>query len=133
MSRRTLARAILIGTGLYDGLLGLIFLVAAPAVFRLVDIPTPDHWGYVHFSAALLMIFALMFFTIATQPEKYRNLIVFGMLLKAAYVGVVSYHWVAGYVPMAFKVFVLLDVAWFFALLWTFLVIRPNPDTTQTV
>ena len=45
----------------YDGILGLAFLIAAPALFEWAGVTPPNHFGYVHFPAALLIIFALMF------------------------------------------------------------------------
>ena len=49
----------------YDGLLGLAFIFAAPTIFELAGITPPNHWGYVHFAAGTLVIFAWMFLQIA--------------------------------------------------------------------
>ena len=59
---------------LYDGLLGLAFIVAAPQIFQLVAITPPNHWGYVHFAAGLLVIFGFMFLQIALRPVENRGL-----------------------------------------------------------
>ena len=120
MSPRGIARLLLILAGFYDGVLGLAFLADAPGVFSFCGIPAPPHWGYVHFAAALLMIFGLMFFAAAVYPAGNRNLIAYGMLLKIAYVGTALYHWINGDIPTVFKLFLILDVAWFFALGWIF-------------
>ncbi len=118
MSARATARCLLAVAGLYDGLLGLAFLLAAPPIFRWCAVPAPNHWGYVHFAAAELVIFGLMFWAAALRPEDNRKLIVFGMLLKLAYVGVTGFHWATGSVPPVFKVFLFLDAVWFVALGW---------------
>ena len=41
----------------YDGLLGLAFIVAAPQIYAWVGITPPNHWGYIHFAAGMLVIF----------------------------------------------------------------------------
>ena len=120
MSPRTWGCLLLTIAGLYDGGLGAIFVFAAPAVFSYFQVPVPSHWGYVHFAVAMLMIFGLMFFIAAANPAGNRNLIGFGMLLKIAYVSVVSYHWMHGDVPSIFKLFLVVDIAWFFVLGWVF-------------
>lgn len=128
MSPRSTARLFLTLAGLYDGLLGIAFLLDAPHLFTLCNIPAPLHWGYVHFGAALLLIFALMFFVAAAYPAGNRNLIAFGMLLKIAYIGVVLYHWLHGGVPLVFQAFLICDAVWFFVLAWTFRTVgRPVP------
>ena len=43
---------------LYDGLLGLLFLLAPGYPFQLFSVVPPNHLGYVQFPAAVLLIFA---------------------------------------------------------------------------
>ena len=57
--------------GLYDGLLGLIFLFLGMAVFEYYQITPPNHIGYIQFPAALLIIFGLMFIAVAKNPVGY--------------------------------------------------------------
>ena len=73
---------------LYDGLLGLAFLVAADRIFQWAQVTPPNHVGYVQFPGALLMIFGIMFAAIARRPRENRHLIPYGILLKVAYCGV---------------------------------------------
>ncbi len=53
---------------IYDGLLGGLFLFAADTVFRWNQVTPPNHSGYLHFPALLLIIFALMFMAVALTP-----------------------------------------------------------------
>ncbi len=94
----------------YDGVLGLAFLAAPARLFELLDITPPNHFGYVHFPAALLVVFALLFVAIARDAERNRNLIPFGMLLKVSYCGVVFVHWFTAGVPSMWKPFAVMDV-----------------------
>ena len=52
----------------YDGILGALFLVAPGWVFERLEVEPPNHVAYVQFSAALLIIFALIFARIARDP-----------------------------------------------------------------
>jgi len=115
--------------GLYDGLLGLLFLVAPMRVFAVVQVTPPNHSGYVQFPAALLVIFALMFFAVARSPEKNGDLILYGILLKVAYCSVVFYHWAASGIPWIWKPFAIADVlfAVLFLLSWRTLRREPRP------
>ena len=103
---------------LYDGVLGAAFLFAADDVFKLYDVPPPNHFGYVHFPAALLIVFAIMFLAIAIKPVANRRLIPFGILLKLSYCGVVSYHWFTAGVPDMWKPFAIADLVFMILFIW---------------
>jgi hypothetical protein len=94
----------------YDGILGLVFLLAPDQAFEMGGVTPPLHMGYVHFPAALLIIFALMFTAIARNPGGNRNLIAYGVLLKVAYCGVVGWHWLSAGIPFMWKPFVVADI-----------------------
>jgi hypothetical protein len=126
MKPHVLPRLLLLVTGLYDGFFGMVFLLTAPAAFSICRIPAPSHWGYVHFAAALLLIFALMFFAASAHPAANRNLIAYGMLLKIAFVGVVAYHWTRGGVPFVFQILAVVDTACFCTLGWIFFAVAPR-------
>jgi hypothetical protein len=69
----------------------------------------PNHFGYVQFPALILIIFGIMFFAIAKNPLKNRNLIPFGMLLKISYCSIVLYYWALGSVANMFLPFAIFD------------------------
>ena len=103
-------RVLFVVAALYDGILGLAFLLAAPALFSRLQITPPNHFGYVHFGAALLIVFALMFAAVARDPIVNRNLIPYGILLKFSYCGTVLFHWMGQGIATPWKVFVVADV-----------------------
>ncbi len=96
---------------LYDGILGIAFIFAAPKLFTLAQVTPPNHFGYIHFPAALLLIFALMFCAVAKDPCKNRNLIPYGILLKLSYCGTVFFHWLTNEIPHIWKPFAIIDLA----------------------
>ena len=97
--------------GIYDGILGGAFLIAPQALFKWLNVTEPNHYGYVHFPAALLIVFAVMFLSIALKPISNRRLIPYGIGLKLSYCGVVFWHWFGGGIPNIWKPFALCDVA----------------------
>ena len=112
-------RLIYIIAALYDGILGLAFLFAPAKIFALIELEPPNHVGYVQFPAALLLVFAAMYFAISRNPARNRNLIPYGILLKISYCGVVLFHWIASDVPMIWKPFFIADLVFLALFLWT--------------
>lgn len=110
----------------YDGLLGLAFIVAAPSVFSLAGIDPPNHWGYVHFSAGLLVLFGYMFLMIARRPVENRNLIPYAVLLKTCYVLTVGWHECHEGVPIIWKYFAIADMAFLGLFLWSMVRLKGN-------
>ena len=86
-----LARFGFVIAGLYDFVIGLVFLFAGASIFKAAGVPAPNHWAYSQFASLLLLVFGTMFFAIAADPIANRNLIPFGMLLKLSYTGLVAY------------------------------------------
>lgn len=108
MKNRWIAPLFLLA-GVYDGLLGVAFLFWTARVFEYFAIVPPNHFGYVQFGACLLLVFAIMFFSIAARPAANRNLIPYGILLKASYCGVIAWHWILSDLPFIWKPFAVCD------------------------
>ena len=111
---------------LYDGLIGAAFLFAGDAMFRGFHVAPPNHPGYVQFPAALLIVFALMFMAVAVSPRRNRNLIPYGILLKVAYCGVVSFHWVSAGLPDMWKPFCIADLVFLILFVWAWTALRKH-------
>lgn len=106
---------------LYDGVLGVAFLTLPRRLFEMAGVTAPNHVGYVQFPAALLLIFAWMFVAVARSPVRHRNLIPYGILLKAAYCGVAGAHWLAAGIPYMWKPFVVIDLLMGVLFAWAYL------------
>ena len=65
--------ALFVLAAVYDGLLGLIGLFFGSALFGWFGVTPPNHWGYVQFPGALLVVFAIMFFAVAANPARTRH------------------------------------------------------------
>jgi hypothetical protein len=130
MNCNTLSRALFVIAGIYDWLLGALFLMAPSWPFRQFDIAEPNHPAYVQFPGALLMIFALMFFLVASDPSRYRQLIPFGILLKVAYCGLAFGYWSTAGIPGMWKVFAVIDLVMGVLFVWSFLALRPRTSIT---
>lgn len=103
-------RPLFVFSGLYDFIIGIVFLFFGSQLFDQTGVPQPNHWGYIQFGALLLIIFGLMFIAIAINPHKNRNLIPYGMLLKVAYSGLIFQYWFTTDLPGLFKPFAVIDV-----------------------
>ena len=95
-------------SALYDFLLGVIFLVGFRKIYNYFDIALPNHDGYVQFGAAVVAIFGVGFWFVAQDPQRNRDIIKMGILLKLSYSGVAFYHAALGNLPGIW-----LPFAWF--------------------
>lgn len=120
MKTKSAISALFVVAALYDGLLGLLMIVAGGAVFDWFQVPPPNHMGYVQFPAALLIVFALMFLAIARDPAANRNLIPYGILLKVCYCSVVFFYWFTSGVPGMWKPFAVMDLAFMVLFVWAY-------------
>jgi hypothetical protein len=113
-------KALFLIAALYDGGLGAAFLLAPNLVYRLGNVTPPNHWAYVQFPAALLLIFGWMFFVIARNPVQNKGLIVYGILLKAAYCGITFWYWASAGIPTMWKPFAAIDLVMALLFAWSY-------------
>ena len=71
-----------------------------------------------------MIVFAVMFAAVARAPVANRGLIVYGVLLKASYCGVTSFHWVTDQLPGMWKPFVGIDLAMALLFVWAYSLLR---------
>jgi len=117
----------------YDAGLGLLFLLGPHCPFRLFNVTPPNHWGYVEFPAALLIIFGMMFFEIGRDPAGNRNLIPYGILLKVAYCGLVFRYWLAPEgIPDMWKPLAVCDATMGVLFVWAYVVLRPRAENQSS-
>ena len=121
MKNKRFVSIIFLSSGIYDGLLGVAFLLAAPKLFAVFGVTPPNHWGYVQFPAALLIIFAGMFFAIARKPQENSNLIPYGILLKLAYCLLVFSYWFTRGIPGMWKPFAVIDAIFAVLFYWSWI------------
>ncbi len=107
-------KTVFVIAALYDGVLSLAFLFFGSQLFERFQITQPNHYGYIHFPALLLLAFAVMFAQVAADPVRNRNLIPYGMGLKVAYAGTVFFHQLTGTVPAMWIPMAWMDIAFLF-------------------
>ena len=98
MSQKLIKPLFLIAA-LYDGVLGLAFLIAPMQIFAMYAVEPPNHMAYVQFPALLLILFAIMFYRVAMDPVGNRELILYGCGLKVAYCSLVFLYQLTTGVP----------------------------------
>lgn len=84
---------------LYDGVLGIAFIIAPASIFAMYAVEPPNHMAYVQFPALLLILFAIMFYRIAMDPVRNRDLILYGCGLKVSYCAVAFWYELTTGVP----------------------------------
>lgn len=124
MKKQSLISLLFYLAALYDGILGLAFLFLAPSIYNWYGIAPPNHYGYIHFPAALLIVFALLYFAVARNQIANRNLIPYGMLLKVSYCSVVFYYWFFETIPAMWKPFAIYDLIFLVLFGWAFWELR---------
>jgi hypothetical protein len=124
MKSKRLFSVIFFIAGLYDGILGLAFLIFPKFGFDFFGVTYPNHWGYVQFPSALLIVFGIMFFAIALKPERNVNLIPYGVLLKLAYSIIIFGYWFTRGLPNMWKPFAVIDIVFAVLFLWAYAVLR---------
>ena len=97
-------------SALYDFILGVIFLIGFKQIYNYFNIVLPNHDGYVQFGAALVAIFGIGFWFVAQDPQRNRDIIKMGILLKLSYSGVAFYHAALGNLPGIWLPFAWFDV-----------------------
>jgi len=84
---------------LYDGVLGIAFIIAPAQIFAMYAVEPPNHMAYVQFPALLLILFGIMFYRIAMDPVKNRDLILYGCGLKVSYCSLTFWYLLTTGVP----------------------------------
>jgi hypothetical protein len=115
----------------YDGFLGLAFLLAPSVIFQRFEVTPPNHFGYVQFPALLLLIFAWIFVSVAYAPDKNSNLIPYGIALKVAYCGIVFYYWFTAEIPYVWKPFAVMDFGWIILFVIALIALRKKAPLKQ--
>ena len=82
-------RPLFMFAGLYDVVLGLVFFVAFKPIYERFMIPLPNHDAYVQLPAALIAIFGIGFWFVSRSPERNRDLVTLGVLMKLAFSSIV--------------------------------------------
>ena len=116
----TFIKPLFLIAALYDGILGLAFLITPAGIFAMYGVEPPYHMAFIQFPAFLLIIFAAMFYRIAMDPVGNRELILYGCALKTSYCLLVLVYWLTTgissmWIPWAWADLVFLVL---FALSW---------------
>ncbi|MGA9717331.1 MAG: hypothetical protein WBQ79_03540 [Acidobacteriaceae bacterium] len=106
---------------LYEVVLGIVFLFFGSVVFRQTGTTPPNHMGYIQFPALLLVLFGVMFWRVAVDPIRNRDLVLYGAGLKAAYSGLAFWYEVNGGIPPLWLPWAWIDLIFLFLFLfaWT--------------
>jgi hypothetical protein len=88
-----------------------LFLFAWQAIYTRFNVTYPNHAGYILFGAASIAIFGIGFLFVAAAPERNRDIIKLGVLLKLAYSATVLGFWFRNAIPYMWVQFAWCDLA----------------------
>ena len=113
----------------YDGVLGIAFILAPGSIFAMYGVEPPNHMAYVQFPALLLILFAIMFYRIAMDPVRNRDLILYGCGLKIAYCSLAFWYMFTTGIPSMWVPWAYADLVFLvlFILSWRSIGARPQP------
>src|SRR3989338_4239501 len=103
-------RPLFLIAALYDIVAGVAFMLWFKSIYAHFGVTLPNHDGYIQFAAGLVIIFGIGFWLVARAPERNRDIIKLGVLLKLCYSGVVLGHAWFGSVPFVWVPFAWIDV-----------------------
>lgn len=113
----------------YDLILGVAYLLAYPAIYARYGVALPNHPGYVQLNAIFVAIFGIGFWFVARAPERNRDIIKLGVLLKLAYAGVVLGYAFKGMMPMMWIPWAIIDLLFMLAFLVALFALRAPART----
>ncbi len=113
--KREWIRPFFVVAAAYDFILGVLFMLAHGAVYERFGVTPPNHPGYIQFAAAVVAIFGIGFWYVARAPERNRDIIKLGVLLKLSYSSIVLGWWFRGQMPVMWVPFAWIDLAFLLA------------------
>ena len=102
-------KAVFYLSAIYDAILAVAVLFFWQSIYTMFGVTPPNHPGYLQSPALVVLIFAAIFYRIAREPLRNRDLIPYGIALKLSYSGVVFWHSLSGGIPAMWHPFAWAD------------------------
>jgi hypothetical protein len=118
-------RPLFVVAALYDLVLGVAFFAAFKAIYDRFGIPLPNHDAYVQLPAAFIAVFGVGFWFVSKAPERNRDLITLGILMKLAFGGVILSYAFRDAIPPLWVPFAWIDLAFMVAFIAALNASRP--------
>jgi hypothetical protein len=113
--RASWIRPLFLFAALYDLVLGVGFFFAFKPIYERFAIPLPNHDAYVQLPAALIAIFGVGFWFVSRAPDRNRDIITLGVLMKLAFSGIVLSYALRDAIPPMWVPLAWIDVAFMLA------------------
>lgn len=105
--------------GLYDVVLGVIFLVAGERLLDAIGMTLPPHVAYIQLAAVFVAIQGLSYLIAWTDPLANVGIVWVGVAYKAGYAGLAFWYLAIGDLPSVFFVpWAIADLAFMVGFLW---------------
>ena len=127
---KTWIPVLFIFVGCVELVTGSLFILLPEQIFQLTGIERISALEYIQFPALLIMVFGLMMFAVAKDPERNRNLIPYICLFKAALISVVIFNCLTKGLAWLWISFACFDIAYLIGFLLAYKQIKTMPRTT---
>jgi hypothetical protein len=127
--RASWVRPLFLFAGIYDIVLGVGYFIAFKPIYERFAIPLPNHDAYVQLPAALIAIFGIGFCLVSRAPERNRDLITLGVLMKLAFSGIVLSYAFRDAIPPMWVPLAWIDLA--FMLAFIAALMAPGPGAAK--
>jgi hypothetical protein len=125
--KREWIRPLFVVAAVYDLVLGLTYLLAYKPIFGRFGVGLPNHPGYVQLNAIFVAIFGVGFWFVARAPERNRDIIKLGVLLKLGYGGLVLSYYFMGDMPAMWVPWAVVDLLFMVTFLAALRALPPLP------
>lgn len=122
-------RALFLIASIYDVVAGIGFTFFYKPIYEKFGVDLPNHAGYVQLAGLFVLIFGIGFYLVYLDPPRNLSVVLMGILMKAAFVGVVFYHTFVGSSPQLYVPFAFADLAFFLLFLWAFSSVKKAPQS----
>ena len=99
MRNRTFFRGFFLIASAYDLILGLAFFFFYPFLYGMLGVSLPTEPAYLHIAAAFVFVQGIMYLLVYRNMERNVDLVLAGVIYKAAYISVSFYHLGMGTLP----------------------------------
>jgi hypothetical protein len=96
--------------GVYDILLGILFVLFFRNIYQQLNITLPNHPGYIFVPALFLICGGIGEFLIARNPLRNTDLVIVRLLMKLSFAGAVFYCYFTYGVPVVFMIISIISI-----------------------
>lgn len=113
-------KRLFLAAGIYDLVLGLVFVFFFKPLYAYMQVPPPNHDAYILLPGLLVVVFGIGFLMVSADPQGGRQIMLLGVLMKLVYCGTVLGFWFSSSIPVVYLPFAWIDLLFVLGFLWAY-------------